>query len=71
MVLVVAVEETFFHCPKSFARSKTWKPDTWNPTAVRPYAEIARTLWRQGESLQSIEARNRPEVVDAQLYPSQ
>ncbi|MEU4293761.1 MSMEG_1061 family FMN-dependent PPOX-type flavoprotein [Kribbella sp. NPDC026596] len=71
VALVVEVEETFFHCPKSFARSKTWKPDTWNPTAVRPYAEIARTLWRQGESLQSIEARNRPEVIDAQLYPSQ
>ena len=71
VALVVAVEETFFHCPKSFARSKTWKPDTWNPTAVRPYAEIARTLWRQGESLQSIEARNRPEVIEAQLYPSQ
>ncbi|TDW91661.1 MSMEG_1061 family FMN-dependent PPOX-type flavoprotein [Kribbella sp. VKM Ac-2566] len=69
LALVVDVEEAFFHCPKAFARSSTWKPETWNPTAIRPYAEIARALWRQGESLESIEARNRPEVLDAQLYP--
>jgi hypothetical protein len=37
---------------------------------VRPYAEIARALWRRGESLASIEARNRPDIIDAQLYPS-
>jgi uncharacterized protein len=71
LALVVEVEETFFHCPKSFARSKTWKPDSWAPTAVRPYAEIARALWRRGESLESIEARNHPDAIDAQLYPSQ
>ncbi|MGZ0151806.1 MSMEG_1061 family FMN-dependent PPOX-type flavoprotein [Kribbella sp. WER1] len=28
LALVVDVEEVFFHCPKAFARSKTWKPDT-------------------------------------------
>ncbi|WP_427889936.1 MSMEG_1061 family FMN-dependent PPOX-type flavoprotein [Kribbella sp. GL6] len=68
LALVVHVEEVFFHCAKAFARSKTWKPGAWQPQAVRPYAEIAQALWRRGESLESIEARNRPEVLDAQLY---
>jgi hypothetical protein len=26
-------------------------------------------LWRRGESLESIEARNAPDVIEAQLYP--
>ncbi|MFG1912644.1 MSMEG_1061 family FMN-dependent PPOX-type flavoprotein [Kribbella sp. NPDC048928] len=69
LALVVNVEEVFFHCPKSLARARLWKPRTWTPTAVRPYAEIAQALWRQGETLQSIEARNRPEALDEQLYP--
>jgi hypothetical protein len=70
LALVVRVEEAFFHCAKAFARSQAWKPETWNPTAVRPYPEIAQGLWRRGESLESIQARNTPEAIEAQLYPS-
>ncbi|WP_329002352.1 pyridoxamine 5'-phosphate oxidase family protein [Kribbella sp. NBC_00709] len=68
LALVINVEETFFHCPKAFARSMTWKPSRWDPTAVRPYAEIAHALWRRDESLESIEARNHPDLLEAQLY---
>lgn len=68
LALVVDVEETFFHCPKAFARSRAWKPSSWDPAAVRPYAEIARALWRRDESLESIEARNDPALLEAQLY---
>jgi PPOX class probable FMN-dependent enzyme len=70
LALVVGVEEAFFHCARAFARAKAWKPETWNPSAVRPYAEIAQSLWRRGESLESIRARNAPEVIEAQLYPT-
>jgi predicted pyridoxine 5'-phosphate oxidase superfamily flavin-nucleotide-binding protein len=38
VALLISVEEVFFHCPKALARSKAWKPGTWRPTAVRPYA---------------------------------
>lgn len=69
LALLVAVEEAFFHCPKALARSRAWKPDSWEPTSVRPYAAIAQGLWRKGESLASIEARSAPDVIDAQLYP--
>ncbi len=69
LALLVTVEEAFFHCPKALARSKAWKPASWAPTAVRPYAAIAHGLWRRGESLESIAARNAPDVIDGQLYP--
>jgi uncharacterized protein len=70
LALVVTVAEVFFHCPKAFARSRTWKPESWEPAAVRPYAAIAQALWRKGQSIESIEARSTPEVIDAQLYPA-
>lgn len=70
LALVVGVEEAFFHCAKAFARSRAWKPESWDPTAVRPYEEIAQGVWRRGESLESIRARSAPEVIEAQLYPS-
>jgi PPOX class probable FMN-dependent enzyme len=69
LALLVGVEQVFFHCPKALARAKAWKPDSWKPTAVRPYAAIAQGLWRRGETLASIEARNAPAVIEAQLYP--
>jgi hypothetical protein len=69
LALLVRVDEVFFHCPKAFARSKTWKPEEWEPTAVRPYAEIAKALWRREDTIESIEARSRPELIEAQLYP--
>jgi PPOX class probable FMN-dependent enzyme len=70
LALLVTVEEAFFHCPKALARSKAWKPDSWVPDAVRPYAAIAHGLWRRGEALEAIEARNAPDVIEAELYPS-
>ena len=70
LALVIGVEEVFFHCPTALARAKVWKPDSWEPSAVRPYAAIAQSLWRRGESLESIEARNAPDVIEAQLYPA-
>jgi PPOX class probable FMN-dependent enzyme len=69
LALLIRVEEAFFHCPKAFVRSQAWKPDSWQPTAVRPYASIAQALWRKGESIESIEQRSTPEKIEAQLYP--
>jgi PPOX class probable FMN-dependent enzyme len=69
LALLVGVEEIFFHCPKAFARARLWNPESWDASAVRPYAEIAKALWRRGETLESIAARTAPDVVEAQLYP--
>ena len=47
--LLIDIDEVFFHCPKALQRSRTWEPETWHPTAVRPYVEIALALWRKDE----------------------
>lgn len=49
LALLVDVEEVFFHCPKAFRRSRTWTPDTWQPTTAPPPADIALSLWRKGQ----------------------
>ncbi|UBV17000.1 pyridoxamine 5'-phosphate oxidase family protein [Mycolicibacterium fortuitum] len=42
LALEIAVDEVFFHCPKAFLRSDTWKPETWNPTAAPSVAQMAK-----------------------------
>lgn len=44
LALEIAVEEVFFHCPKAFLRSDTWKPESWNPTAVPSVAQLAKAI---------------------------
>jgi len=44
LALEIAVEEVFFHCAKAFLRSDTWKPETWDPTAVPSVAKLAKAI---------------------------
>lgn len=44
LALEIAVEEVFWHCAKAFLRSDTWKPETWNPTAVPSVAQLAKAF---------------------------
>ncbi|MEV7598564.1 MSMEG_1061 family FMN-dependent PPOX-type flavoprotein [Kitasatospora sp. NPDC089797] len=34
--IVVAVEEVYAHCPKSFLRGSAWKPENWLPVDAQP-----------------------------------
>lgn len=65
---VVAVEEVFYHCPKAFLRSRTWRPESWRPDAVPSYAEAAKQLWRAGDDPAEVDAHYAPEAYDAALY---
>src|SRR6187397_1098930 len=52
LALEVDIEEVFFHCSKAFLRSDTWKPETWNPTALPSVAQMAKALrydWTEAE----------------------
>jgi PPOX class probable FMN-dependent enzyme len=69
-VLLVTAEEVFFHCPKAFMRSGTWRPERWDPMRVRPYAHIAKRLWRSDSSMDEIKAHYDPVVYESQLYPT-
>ncbi len=44
LALEIDVEEVFFHCAKAFLRSDTWKPDSWDPTAVPSAAQLAKAI---------------------------
>ncbi|BBX10603.1 pyridoxamine 5'-phosphate oxidase family protein [Mycolicibacterium aichiense] len=52
LALEVDIDEVFFHCSKAFLRSDTWKPETWNPTALPSVAQMAKALrhdWSEAE----------------------
>ncbi|MGV9797502.1 pyridoxamine 5'-phosphate oxidase family protein [Mycobacterium sp. NPDC003449] len=44
LALEVDIDEVFFHCAKAFLRSETWKPETWNPTAIPSVAQLAKAF---------------------------
>ena len=44
LALEIDVEEVFFHCAKAFLRSDTWKPESWDPTAVPSVAQLAKAI---------------------------
>lgn len=56
VICEVAVEQIFFHCAKSFLRSRLWQPDSWAPDAVPSRAQIAKSLERPDDSLEELEA---------------
>ena len=67
LALEVDVEEVFFHCSKAFLRSDTWKPETWNPTALPSVAQMAKALrydWTDAE----LEARYCEDNIRKVLY---
>ena len=67
LALEVDVEEVFFHCSKAFLRSDTWKPDTWNPTALPSVAQLAKALrydWSEAE----LEERYSEDSIRKLLY---
>lgn len=67
LVMLVDVDEVFFHCSKAFLRSKLWQPASWNPAALPSRARIAHKLERPEDSLETLEAYYGPSYGD-KLY---
>lgn len=67
LALEIAVEEVFFHCPKAFLRSDTWKPETWNPTAVPSVAQLARAF-KPDQSQEELDAYYSEDNLRKILY---
>ena len=58
LVLVVRVEEAFFHCGKAMIRSAMWQPEKWG--SIEGMSTYAQALKDHGEMempLEEIEAR--------------
>ena len=68
LVLVVDVEEAFFHCAKCAIRSGIWQPDRWPDTSTMPrYAQITVDHARWHETPEAVERQLR-ESYEKGLY---
>ncbi len=58
LVLLVRVEEAFFHCGKAMIRSAMWQPDKWGSIEGLPtYSEALKDHGEMEMPLEDIEAR--------------
>lgn len=56
LVVLVEIDQIFFHCSKAFLRSRLWEPDTWNPEGhVARRAVIAERLEDTGMSVAELD----------------
>ena len=58
LVLLVRVEEAFFHCGKSMIRSRMWQPEHWGSIEGLPtYSQALKDHGEMDMPLEQIEAR--------------
>jgi len=55
LALLVEIEQIFFHCPKSFLRSRLWEPDSWQPDALPSHATLVKRVQETPETLAELE----------------
>jgi PPOX class probable FMN-dependent enzyme len=68
IVLLVDIDEVFYHCAKAFMRSSLWKPETWpSPDALASRAQISKALERPDDPLSDLEQYYGPAYA-ATLY---
>lgn len=67
LALEIAVREVFFHCPKAFLRSDTWKPETWTPDAMPSVAQMVATIMTDADPA-DLERRYSEDTIRTQLY---
>ncbi|MBO3746502.1 pyridoxamine 5'-phosphate oxidase family protein [Streptosporangiaceae bacterium NEAU-GS5] len=67
LAIVVEIDQIFFHCAKSFMRSKLWKPETWTPGELPSHATIVKCVQETEETLEELEGYYGPTYVE-RLY---
>jgi uncharacterized protein len=68
LVLLVEIDQIFFHCGKAFMRSDLWKPDTWRPDLLPAHAKLVKCVQEVRESLEELEQYYAPENYRKTLY---
>ena len=68
LVLLVEIDQIFFHCGKAFMRSHLWKPDTWQPDLLPSNAKLVKGVQDVRESLEELEQYYAPENYEKKLY---
>jgi uncharacterized protein len=67
LAVLVEIEQIFFHCMKSSLRSRLWEPESWNPGAVPPHAQIVKSVQPCEQTLEELERYYGPQY-ESQLY---
>jgi PPOX class probable FMN-dependent enzyme len=67
LVLLVDIEEVFYHCSKAFLRSELWQAESWTPTTVPSRPVIARELERPDATIEELTEYYGPAYAD-KLY---
>ncbi|MFN3144623.1 MAG: MSMEG_1061 family FMN-dependent PPOX-type flavoprotein [Paracoccaceae bacterium] len=58
LVLLVRVEEAFYHCGKSMIRSRMWQPDAWGSIeGMASYAQALKDHGKLPDPMDDLEAR--------------
>ena len=68
LVLLVEIDQIFFHCGKAFMRSELWRPESWRPEALPSHAAMTKAVQETPETLAELEAYYAPENYAKQLY---
>src|SRR5215472_6432812 len=68
LVLLMEIDQIFFHCAKAFMRSHLWKPDSWNPDALPSTSTLIKCVQDITESLEELEEFYAPENYEKKLY---
>ncbi len=67
LAVIVEIEQIFFHCMKAFLRAKLWQPDSWNPDAIMPHAQLVKSVQPCEESLEELETYYGPQY-ETRIY---
>ena len=60
LAVLVEIEQIFFHCMKAFMRARLWDPESWNPGALLPHAQIVKSVQPCAETLEELERHYGP-----------
>jgi uncharacterized protein len=68
LALLLDIEQIFFHCQKSFLRSRLWQPDSWQPDALPSHAALVKRVQETPETLEELEEHYAPANYQRLLY---
>jgi uncharacterized protein len=55
IVMIIHIEQIFFHCAKAFMRSRLWEPESWRPDALPPHAAMVKAVQDIPETLEQLQ----------------
>jgi PPOX class probable FMN-dependent enzyme len=68
LALLLDIELIFFHCQKSFLRSRLWQPDSWHPDTLPSHAALVKRVQETPETLEELEKHYAPANYQRLLY---